>query len=205
MWWRTADFSPTARVAQVIDMTVADSDEDSGVQDRDGFLSQRSRRRVVASAIPAAVPFVQANRFSPLNAEIEAVVESQGPRVRRRLTLVGGHDDAQHPSVSQFDVRATVPDSNDSVEVANTMEDHSDGESAGSAVDEVPEGEVDVDCEVESRNSRCVDLSRLSRPPVRVQETCVCHEKLSHIPCWELQSSDAPHDVRSRIGKCQWG
>ena len=41
---------------------------------------------------------------------------------------MGGHDDAQHPSVSQFDVRAIVPNSDDSVEVANTMEDNSDGE-----------------------------------------------------------------------------
>ena len=73
------------------------------------------------SAIPATMPSFQANRFSPSNAEIEAVVESQGPRARRRLTLVGGHDVAQHPSASQFDVRATVPDCDDSVEVANRI------------------------------------------------------------------------------------
>ena len=99
------DFSPATPVAQVIDMTVANSDDESGFQDRDGFLSvvsQRSRRRVVVSAIPATVPSVQANRFSPLNAEIEAVVESQGPRARRRLTIVGGHDVPQHPQFTNL-------------------------------------------------------------------------------------------------------
>ena len=59
-------------------MTVADTDDESGVQDCDGFLSvmsQRSRRRAVVSAIPATVPSVQA-------AKIEAVVEeSQGPKL----------------------------------------------------------------------------------------------------------------------------
>ena len=62
------DFSHATPVAQVSDMTVADSDDESGVQDRDRFLSvvsQKNRRRTVVSAIPATVPSVQANRFSP--------------------------------------------------------------------------------------------------------------------------------------------
>ena len=44
------------------------------------------------------------------------------------MTLVNFQDDAQHPSVSEFDVRATDLDCDDSVQVANTMEDHPDGE-----------------------------------------------------------------------------
>ena len=178
-----SDSALAAPVAQVIDMTLADSDEESGVQDHcDSFLSvsQRSRRRVLASAIPASVPYVQANRFSPVNAKIEVVVESQGPRARRRLTIVSGQDDAQHPSVSD-DVRATVPDCDDSIQVANTMEDHSDGESVGSAVNEVPKGEVDVEPQVvrlspEIRDALIsldsVDLQSVSRRRACVMRSC---------------------------------
>ena len=199
------DFSPATPVAQVIDMTVADSDDESGVQDRDGFLSvlsQRSRRRVVVSAIPATVSSVQANRFSPLNAEIEAVVESQGPRARRRLTIVGGHDVPQHPSASQFDIRATVPDFDDSVDVANTMEDHSDGESAGSAVDEVPEGEVDVEPQVvrlspEIRDALIsldsVDLQSVFRRRACVMRSC---------PAFLVGSYRAAMRLAMEVGNC---
>ena len=209
------DFSPATPVAQVIDMTVADSDDESGVQDRDGFLSvlsQRSRRRVVVSAIPATVSSVQANRFSPLNAEIEAVVESQGPRARRRLTIVGGHDVPQHPSASQFDIRATVPDFDDSVDVATTMEDHSDGESAESAVDEVPEGEVDVEPQVvrlspEIRDALIsldsVDLQSVFRRRACVMRSCPaflvgCYRAAMRLAMTEAELGTASGDEQRR-------
>ena len=94
---------------------------------------------------------------------------------------MGGHDVPQHPSASQLDVRATVPDFDDSVEVANTMDNHSDGESAESAVDEVPEGEVDVEPQVvrlspEIRDALIsldtVDLQSMFRRRACVMRSC---------------------------------
>ena len=73
------DSSLATPIAKVIDMTGADSDEESGVQDRDGFLSVVSRRGDDA-LWPA--PFLPQCRLfqsiSPSIAKIEAV-ESQGP------------------------------------------------------------------------------------------------------------------------------
>ena len=171
-------------------MTVADSDEESGVQDRDGFLSvvsQRSRRRVVVSAIPATVPSVQANRFSPLNAEIEAVVESQGPRARRHLTLVGGHDDAQHhqfpnlTSVPLFLIVTILLKWQTPWRIILTVRVR------GVPSMEFLRGEVDIEPQVvrlspEIRGA-LISLDSVDLQSVFRRRACVRHEKLSCIPC----------------------
>ena len=121
---------------------------------------------------------------------------------------MGGHDVPQHPSASQPDVRATVPDHDDSVEVANTMEDHSDGESAGSAVDEVPEGEVDVEPQVvrlspEIRDALIsldsVDLQSVFRRCACVMTSCPAFLVGSYRSAVRLAMTEA-----ELIGECQW-
>ena len=72
----------------VIDMTVADTDEESGVHEADGFVpvsSQRIRRHGGFVGPMPGTP-VQSNRFSPLSTEIEAGVDHPGfhPPMRRR-------------------------------------------------------------------------------------------------------------------------
>ena len=67
------------RLPKVIDMTGADNDEESGVQDRDGFLSVVSRRGDDALWPPPFLPQCRLfQSISPSIAEIEAVV-SQSP------------------------------------------------------------------------------------------------------------------------------
>ena len=133
---------------------------------------------------------------------------SQRPRARRRFTFVGDNDVQQHLSASQPDVRATVPDFDDSVEVANTMVDHSDGESAGSAVDEVPEGEVDVEPQVVRLSPEIRD-ALISQDPVDLQSVfrrraCVMRScPAFFVGCYRSALRLAM--TEAELEECQWG
>ena len=73
-----------------IDMTVADTDEEPGVQEEDGFVrvaSQRSRRHGRILGATPGTPPVQINRISLLSAEVDARVDQSRPHQRMDIPV----------------------------------------------------------------------------------------------------------------------